>query len=199
MTRNRTARVLLASVVALAAAACSESTHSQFSPNVPQLRASLVGKTSVAMQRGQTVPQDIVRSFTVTQKGANLEIPETGLKIQVPGNALPANTASMTITVTALGGSQFGYDFEPSGVTFRKPLRFEQDLGSSAGLLAALQGQSKKLVVAYFKSRSDIDPKSGTVQTFEDLSTTIDISGHTAKADVWHFSGYIVAWGFAAD
>ena len=122
MTRNRTARVLLASVVALAAAACSESTHSQFSPNVPKLAASLVGKTTTSMQRSKPVAQDLIRSFTVTQKGGNFEIPETGLKVKVPGDALPAGTTSMTITVTAFGGSQFGYDFEPSGVTFRKPL-----------------------------------------------------------------------------
>jgi hypothetical protein len=192
MIRNRTARLLLASVAALAAAACSESP--QLGPSAtPRFAASLTAKTSPVMHRGQAqaLAQDITRSFTVTQKGSTIEIPETGLKVKVPSNALPAGMSSMTITVTAFGGDQFGYEFEPSGVTFRQPLRFEQEIGN-VGLLASLFNRP---VVEYFKSRSDIDAVSGTVQTFEDLLTDLDLSGHTVKADVWHFSGYIVAWG----
>lgn len=190
MVRHRTTRWVLASLAAFAAA-CSDAPQPQLSPSTVSFEASKSGKTSGAVERDSPLATDIVRSFTVDRHGGKLEIPETGLKLVVPSNALPSGTDSLTITVTAFAGDQIAYDFEPSGTTFRQPLRFEQEIGKQKQRAS----EQEQPVVSYFKARQDIDSVTGAVVTFEDLLTNLDVSKGEVKADIWHFSGYIVAWG----
>jgi hypothetical protein len=190
MTRQRSIRLVL-SVATLVAAACSESPDTRLSPATHALSASKTGTKSKTAGRGSALPTDIARSVTVDRRGGKLEIREAGLKLTIPPNALPSGLTSLTIKVTAMAGDQYAYEFEPSGTTFTQPLKFEQDIGD-LNLSPLAQGSP---TVSYFKSRDDISNNGNNVVTFEDLLTSFDLSGHKVKADVWHFSGYIVCWG----
>lgn len=190
MDRRQSLRWVLA-LLAASAAACTDVPQRQLTPEPASLSPSKLGKQGKAVQRDVALTEDIVRSVTVDRRGGKLEIPETGLKIEIPSNAIPADVDKLTITVTALAGQQMAYEFEPSGTTFRQPLRFEQKIDRQT-LLSILLNPP---VVAYFKSRADIDPLTGAIVTFEDLLTNLDFTKDKVKADVWHFSGYIVAWG----
>jgi hypothetical protein len=190
----RTTRLGLAVATALAVAACSDASRDQLAPSAPSLSAGRSGKSSKPVDRDDALQRDITRSVTVTNAGGKIEIPEAGLKVRIPSNALPAGQRSLTITVTAFAGNDYAYEFEPSGTQFRQPLAFEQQLGD-ASLRSVVRNVLQPPVVAYFKSRQDIDRASGLVVTLEDLLTNLDLSRHAVKAEVWHFSGYVVAWG----
>jgi hypothetical protein len=50
--------------------------------------------------------------------------------------------------------------------------------------------------VAYFADRSVLNvPAGGLAPVEEFLASAVDVKGHRVEADVWHFSGYMVAWG----
>ena len=103
-----------------------------------------------------------------------------------------ATAGTIHMSVTVLAGNQVAYDFEPSGITFDQPLQFEQDVRDL--VKDASVAPTDVPQVSYFKSTADLDPATGTARTYEDLPSGIDFSGHTLKADIWHFSGYIVSW-----
>jgi hypothetical protein len=193
MTR-RTISAILFTGAALLATACADTTRDQLAPSTPSMAAGLLARSSKPVERGTPVRQDLTRSVTVTNSGGTLEIPEVGLKVSIPSNALPAGQTSLTISVTAFAGNQYAYEFAPSGTQFRRPLKFEQQL-DDASLRDLLAHLLNPPVVAYFKSRQDINPLTGVVVTLENLLTSLDLSGRSVKADLWHFSGYVVAWG----
>lgn len=194
MRRPRTTRLALTALAALLAA-CSDAPqeHSQFAPQQPALASGVLPVVEQAVSRRVPLAKDITVSLLVGTNGGRLEIPAAGLRVDVPSNALPRGSAPVLLKVTAFAGSQIAYDFEPSGTKFVQPLRFEQDLNALALNMALLRTQLPS--ISYFKSRSDLDAAAGTVRTYEDLLTSFDLSGHTVKADIWHFSGYVVAWG----
>ena len=193
MRRPITSRVLLASLVALAAACSDASQQSQPSPNVPRLSSGTIPLLSQTLARRQALRTDVVRTIVVGSNGGRIEIPEDGLRVDIPSNALPKGRGSVSVKVTALAGSQLAYEFEPTGTTFTQPLRFEQDLNSLT-LTSSLLGRLLPSV-SYFKSRSDLNASNGVARTYEELLTAFDLSGHTLKAEIWHFSGYVVSWG----
>jgi hypothetical protein len=194
MNRRQITRALLAGA-ALLAAACSDAPNkSQLAPQSPVLSAGRLGILQGTVSRRTPLTADIQRTVVVTNAGGRIDMPEAGLLVTVPSNALPAGQSELRITVTAFKGSQVAYEFEPAGTVFRRPLQFEQNLNVltlDSRLLATLLPH-----VSYFRSRSDLQPALSLATTYEDLTTTLSglLSGK-AKADIWHFSGYVVAWG----
>jgi hypothetical protein len=195
MRSPRTTRHALTALAALLAAACSDAPqqHSQFAPQAPALASGVLPVVEQAVYRRVPLAKDMTASLLVGSNGGRLEIPAAGLRVDVPSNALPRGSAPVMLKVTAYAGSQIAYDFEPSGTKFVQPLRFQQDLNFLA-LNPSLLG-TQLPSISYFKTRSDLDASTGTVRTYESLLTSFDLSGHTVKADIWHFSGYVVAWG----
>jgi hypothetical protein len=182
---------VLAGLAVLAAAACADTNSSTLTPRAPVLSAGSTAKTQKAAGRKVPVSRSFTRSIDVDHKGGELKIDEVGFKLKVPKQAIRPQDGTIHISVTVLAGDQVAYEFQPSGITFSRPLEFEQDLRD----LDASGSASLVPQVSYFKSQQDLDPTRGIARTYEDLITDIDFSGHTLKADVWHFSGYIVSWG----
>ncbi len=88
------------------------------------------GGVSVANVKGLLWATTVLEAHRTTAHlkrslGGSIEIPQPGLRITVPANALPSD---MTITVTAVPGRILAYEFAPHGVVFLKPLTFSQDL-----------------------------------------------------------------------
>jgi hypothetical protein len=194
MRSLRSTRVVLAAMVAMAATACSDAPQqSQLSPQAPALASSRTATFEATVQRRTPLATDITRSIVVSDNGGTIEIPEAGLRVDVPSGALPKSAGTIRISVTAFAGSQLAYEFSPAGTQFVRPLRFQQDL-NYVTLDPRMLSKSRPSI-SYFKSRSDLDETQGVAATYESLFSSFDLSGHTVKADVWHFSGYVVAWG----
>ena len=192
MTRQSTTRLVLAGLAVLAAAACADTNSSDLTPRTPSLSAGSVAKVKKAAGRKVPVTRSFTRSIDVDHKGGEIKIDEVGFRLTVPKQAIRPQDGTIHMSVTVLAGSQVAYEFEPSGITFQRPLEFEQDLNDIAG---DVKSSTVVPEVSYFKSKQDLDPVNGTARTYEDIATGLDLSGHTLKADVWHFSGYIVSWG----
>ncbi len=188
MKRTLLSTRFLAVVAAATLAACSDASEQQLAPQPAALSASLLPRIVASVSRGTPLDADVVTSATVTNAGGTITVPEAGLTLKVPANALPAGTSSMTIRVTAFKGSQYAYDFAPSGVVFRQPLSFEQQIDGLP--IQALLGAH----VGYFKSRADLNPAAGLATTYESLPLALDILGLKIRAKIWHFSGYIAEW-----
>jgi hypothetical protein len=83
-----------------------------------------------ALQRNAPIAQSITRSITLYQSGGTLRIPETGLTLMIPRNAI--GNAPITISVTALPRRAVAYSFEPHGTRFLDNLTLSQDLGNTS-------------------------------------------------------------------
>lgn len=200
----RFAGILSVSALALSTA-CSDSITAP--ATAPQLTArngllgdivgTVTGVVSGLLTPAKALTRDVAvpamtRTFTFTRAGGRIEIPETGLRIDVPADAIPSNV--LTITVTVLPGKSVAYDFAPHGTKFRKPLVFRQDLANTSwskpGFKGALSG-------GYFAERSQLDLLSGLALLNEVLPLTIN--NRTATFNIHHFSGYMVSSGKYAE
>ena len=194
MIRLATSRLLLAVLSTAALAACSDAPVSRLTARAPSLQAGTQSETKHSAGRSAPLSAPITRSIDVNHKGGEIEIKELGFKLTIPKNAIRANQGTVHMTVTALPGDQIAYEFQPSGITFDRPLEFEQDVRSITK--DGTVDPSMVPQVSYFKSTADLDPKSHKAQSYEDLPSSVDVSGQTLKTQIWHFSGYIVSWGF---
>ena len=146
------------------------------------------------VRRNTPLPSPISASAVIGAFGGQLSLPGAGLKVIVPAFAL---TAPTRITVTAVAGSQVAYEFEPHGTRFLVPLLVTQDLNGTSAATGGLLPPS--LVAGYFASLSDLDPLAGTGLVSELLGVGVNLSSKTATFPVFHFSGYLVATGEAAN
>jgi hypothetical protein len=158
-------------------------------PDAPS--ASLLGAlTSLlsvdGLQRTTPLAAPITVSKAVGVDGGTLAIPEAGVTVTVPRGALAQTT---TITMTARAGTVIAYDFAPHGITFAKPLVFQQQLGgTNASLLTA-----PLLQLGYYSDASLLT-KTGALVS-ELLGGTLNLVTWTFTAPISHFSGYIVCSG----
>jgi hypothetical protein len=121
--------------------------------------------------------------------GGHLSLPDAGLAVVVP----PLSVVSpVTITVTALAGSDVAYEFAPHGLNFLVPLIATQSLqnteAAAGGLIDPLT-----LYVGYFPDSTQI------TSVTELLNLRVDLFGQTSTALLTHFSGYVWASGREAD
>lgn len=144
----------------------------------------LVTKASLIRTTPLLVP--ITRSVTLNGTGGTLSIPEVGLTVTIPREAV--GDTSVTISVTALPGVGVAYSFQPHGVQWRAPLRFSQDLRGTIALGGLL---GKRLGAGYFAQDSQVNPRTGVVKLNEVLSG--GTSGGRFEFNMWHFSGYMVS------
>lgn len=141
------------------------------------------------VKRTTSLDAPVVATFDVGRAGGHMALPGTGLTVVVPPSALDEPTR---ITVTALPGDLLAYEFQPHGITFRKPLQMMQDL---RGTNWQLRGPAPTLDVGYFPTPEGVDAAAGTAVVHEFLPAALDARGAVVQFDVHHFSGYIVAWG----
>ena len=197
----RNAIVLATLGCAVLAAACtndSVTAPSIASPNAPgaykTVKISIGGllKTMFPMApltRDVALSVPLVRSFTIGSKGGKIEIPETGLRIDVPSGAIPGN--SLTITVTAMAGTAICYDFQPHGTVFLKPLQFKQDLDDTSWDKLDFKGT---VLGGYFADLSQLTTLSGGLALLDELYP-VRVDSKSASFEIRHFSGYMVSGG----
>jgi hypothetical protein len=158
-------------------------------PDAPS--ASLLGLltsllTVDGLQRTTPLAAPITVSKAIGVDGGTLSIPAAGVTVTIPRGAL---TQTTTVTMTARAGTVIAYDFAPHGITFAKPLVFQQQLrGTNASLLTA-----PLLQLGYYSDASLLT-KTGALVS-ELLGGTLNLVTWTFTAPISHFSGYIVCSG----
>ena len=141
------------------------------------------------LERQKALKEDVSASAVIGAEGGVLTLPATGLRLVVPAGAVSRPTP---FRATAIAGRLVAYDFEPAGSTFPVPLRVEQDLS-----FLKRRADASPVVAGYFPSRTDLDQDLLAGRVAEVISTSP--SATTVSFPVWHFSGYVVGWGFRGD
>lgn len=134
-------------------------------------------------------------SKVISSKGGNIDVPGTGMQLQVPRGAVSSDTR---FTITALPGNVVAYDFEPHGTFFPVPLKFVQHLDQTNFAHVHLPpGFSPTVEGAYFVAPSLIDQSSGVAQVQELIPADSEwsFSGNSITFPIHHFSGYMISMG----
>ena len=179
----------LLSIVLLAG--CARDAASPVEPTAlpPKPNAALLGILPVrGVTRATPLSKDISVSAVIDKKGGTLSIPEAGLTLVVPPNAVSSKT---TFTAKALAGKLVAYEFEPHGTRFAVPLQFQQDLKKTS-LLSALT--APLMQGAYFADPSLLDQKHERAFATELLPAVTDLLKGRVGFPINHFSGYLVSW-----
>ena len=179
----------LLSIVLLAG--CARDAASPVEPTIvpPKPNAALLGLLPVrGVTRAAPLSKDISVSAVIDNKGGTLSIPEAGLTLVVPPNAVSSKTK---FVATALAGNLVAYEFEPHGTRFAVPLQFQQDL-KKVSLLGALTSPLMK--GAYFTDEGKLDQTTGLAFITELIPATLDLLKGRVGFPIKHFSGYLVSW-----
>lgn len=179
--------------LAVLGACAGDPTSAPIAPSAAP-HANLLGSTvsGLNLQRvpglqrmtGLAGPISVTR--TIGAAGGTLSIPQAGVTVTVPAGALGKNTV---ITMVARSGRLVAYDFAPHGITFAKPLVFQQKLaGTSASLLDA-----NVMTLGYYADPSALSPVGGTVS--ELISGNLNLLNWTFTSSIKHFSGYMIGCG----
>lgn len=175
----------------LAVAACN---GDQVAITGPVVRgAGVATETQLATVLQRTVPLEhaISASITVAGNGGVLRIPEAGLQVVIPRNALPTS-APVTITVTAVAGDAIAYEFEAHGLVFARPLSATQELGGTTWSGSSGRATPK---AAYFAGDEQLDVTTGTAMISETFRSDLVATGQRLHWGIPHFSGYVIVTG----
>lgn len=155
----------------------------------PKPNSALLGLLPVrGVTRAAPLAKDISVSAVIGKKGGTITIPEAGLTLVVPPNAVSSDTK---FTATALAGRIVAYDFQPHGAKFATPLKFTQDLRKTS-LLTALT--APLLQGSYFADENQLNQLLGIAVVNELLPATVDVLRFRVGFDIRHFSGYLISW-----
>lgn len=146
------------------------------------LLSGVTGVLTAVLQRTLPLSHDYSASATIGTAGGSIRIPEAGFTITFPAGAV---SAPVTVTATALKGSNVAYRFEPHGLVFAKEPTITQDLSLTAALGRLLDTGYQG---SYFTDESTLP--SGQVQVLESRPATFDLLRLRMSFTVSHFSGY---------
>jgi hypothetical protein len=192
--KHRIGRIITAAAV-LVTAACG--TDSPVAPQIEETDAPAVtvvpsmeglfakqtsGTTVKVLQWKQELKQPITKSATVGPLGGIVGLPVVGYSLIVPPLAL---TKATKITITAIPGKAVAFEFAPHGLKFKLPVVFMLDLFSTQHKLGS------PLMGGYFTGVDQIDPKKGTANVIEQITTKL--TGTLLIFPIKHFSGYLVS------
>jgi hypothetical protein len=178
----------LAAAAALVAlvAACEAPTAPAGGIRPAQARhATLADPVQLAvLQRAEPLAAPLSASASIGAHGGRIAIREAGFSIRIPPRALPAG-APVTITVTALAGSDVAYSFAPEGLVFAADPVITQDLVKTT---AFHHPETQNLLQgAWFQDGALAD---GVAVVGELRPTSTDVHGWRSSWSVHHFSGY---------
>jgi hypothetical protein len=194
--KRKTIAGLAAVALGLAAAACADAGRTPVAPDaaawaqqtaMPLLRKSATKVRVSGIRWRKALERDESASAVIGPAGGVLALPTTGLRLVVPAGAVSQPTR---FAATALAGKLAAYDFEPSGSVFPVALRVEQDLS----FIDTKHGDPTRAAAGYFPNRVDLDQARATGDVVELIP--VAWSTRTVTFPVWHFSGYIMSWGF---
>lgn len=184
-------------LVAVTVASCGDASPTAVAaPQAGEPNALLGGllgqpKNVYVLQRDVALSAPITVSKSIGFFGGTLAIPQAGLSVYVPVGAVLRTT---TFAVTAPAGKAVAYEFSPHGARFLVPLVVTQKLDGTAheGI------PTSSLFAAYFEDLSDIDTGTLIAPVTEILNLVL-VGTNTVRFPVGHFSGYMIASGFAGD
>jgi hypothetical protein len=137
--------------------------------------------------------ENVVVSKRMTTRGGSLKVPNAGLELWFPENAL---SRDLTITVTVLRGHRVIYAFEPHGITFNVPVYVFQTLKGTE--LNVPRGVVRPDVWAGYLEDINSDVADDGTGTFSEVFPA-RYEGHGkdyyAVFSTTHFSGYAMASG----
>ena len=154
-------------------------------PTTPNLGVYTSPRTAIVARRDAPLESDISVSALIGPQGGIIKIKETGLTVQFPARALDQE---VQITVTAKAGDMLAYEFQPHGLKFNANVKITQKLDkihASSSLANAFVG--------YYADPSALDQANGKAQILEGLPISITYTDRVVRAQVRHFSGYLVA------
>ena len=188
---------LTLAVAALSLAACKDgpvATASRSAEAVSSLAPSReparARSWATVLQWEQRRAEAAVATETIGAEGGVLELPQTGLVLRVPAGAVAQPTR---FVVRSLTGHGVGYEFEPHGVAFARPLVLEQQLRGTARRHGA--GEDVVIEGGYFADASQLDDAGGVAQLEEFRPAQVSRDGSSVRFEVHHFSGYVLATG----
>lgn len=140
------------------------------------------------LQRTEPLLHNFAAARVIGRDGGTLRLPEAGLTVEFPPNAVRLPTL---VSVTAVPGTAVAYVFQPHGLVFRQPPTVTQDLrGTQAfarpALRAGLEG-------GYLPDLAGLLGLTARVR--ETRPTTVDVTGWAMRFEVDHFSAYIASTG----
>ena len=191
---NRSFLRLLALVAAIATAGACADQSAPFeaiaTPDVrvggPFLSLSPTEHTVQVLEREVALPEDVVVTRVIGVDGGVIEVPEAGLRLSVPRNALHAPTA---ISVRAHAGTLVAYTFEPHGTQFAQVVSADQSL---AGTVA--EGSGVRVSGRGYFSDTESVQWDGSHAAVTELSLVREDAAKTSvQFYLNHFSGYLVA------
>lgn len=138
----------------------------------------------LTLERLVPLPMNVSAKGAIGASGGSLSLPALGVTLIVPAGAVSSRTE---FRITALAGSTVAYEFEPHGITFKKPLELQQLLAPTTWLLG------RPLGGGYFESHTQIDQRKGKAKVNETLPVTV--IGGKVILKLRHFSGYLVSMG----
>jgi hypothetical protein len=173
----------------LALVACSESVAPDVRPSdEASVRPTLLGGVLVSvLQRNQALASNLSTSATIGSGGGTLSIPSAGFTLTVPAGAV---SAPVTMTATALAGSNVAYRLEPHGLVFAKQPVITQDLSLTQALLRLLAPQ---LAGGYVADESTLG--DGVAVVTETRPASVNLLAMRMSFSIAHFSGYIASSG----
>ena len=158
----------------------------------PTSSATAGGEETVRLlKRTEELPAGLSASAMIGPRGGRIEIGQAGIQVEFPRGAVATPTL---ITVTAVGGANVAYRFEPHGLVFQAPVRVRQILHNTIAwknqaLAAELQG-------SYFE-RLLVDRSESYARSLERRRGNLKESGKVLEFSIEHFSGYMVSFGRA--
>ena len=183
--------VVLLGLSGSAAAGCAGDATGP-APGAPRVTLSVAGSATVVsvVTRNTPLAADVTAGAWIGRRGGTIDVPGAGLRVVVPGGAVPRSTY---ISVRALAGSLVSYEFGPHGTQFAQPLTITQDLRDLE--VRRADGSLREIEAGHFASVDDVSASAATASVNELLPVAIDVTGNRVRFNVRHFSGYLLASG----
>jgi hypothetical protein len=187
-------RWILAMTAACAAASCGDGSSTEpqaVATDRPSFNVAAAGDVVRLLKRTEPLPSGITTSAVIGPRGGHLDIGRAGFRMDFPAGAVSRPTR---ISVTAAGGRNVAYRFEPHGLVFNVPVVIRQTLKHTTAwknpaLAAELQG-------SYFE-RLLVDPSETYARSYERREAKLRESAKTLEFSIEHFSGYLLSTGKA--
>lgn len=157
---------------------------------------SRVAGTLLAERWVSPIGSPVYASATIDSAGGWVELAATGTYLYVPTGTVAVPT---TFSIKAVAGKLAAFDFQPAGSVFKTPVFLVQDKTKLVnnplvtGLLSTV-GATQQL--GYFADESKLDHTFATAVGSELRPSLLDSTHQYLAFPVYHFSGYIVSWGF---
>ncbi len=144
----------------------------------------------VVLPRTRPLERNLTASARIGRAGGTIDLANGAVRLTIPRGAVQAST---DIGVTLVAGSGVAIEFQPRGLQFDRPLTVDVSL---AGTHAATDPVvAAPLVAAYGPEGGSGLLSNGTANVSEVERVALGFHPSTARFQITHFTGYILATG----